>query len=252
MRDVQPQAEVVTLTDDGHGSVRASFAELSSARRPPRARARAPRHRAGRARRHLRLEQPAPLRALLRRALHGRGAAHAQRAPVRRAAHLHRQPRRGPRDLRRRLARAAAGAARAELSSGRALRRAWATGRTRPGPIGSLPSALRYEELLEDARRRRRALRVPRARRAPGGRALLHERHHRQPQGRALLAPLDQPALDRHADRRRLGLSRARSRAGGRADVPRQRLGAALRRRAGRRRPDPARPLPRGRAARAR
>ncbi len=49
---------------------------------------------------------------------------------------------------------------------------------------------------------RRRLLRLPRARRAPGGGALLHERHHRQPQGRALLAPLDQPALLDDADDR--------------------------------------------------
>ena len=38
---------------------------------------------------------------------------------------------------------------------------------------------------------------------------MLHERHHRQPQGRALLAPLDQPALDRHARKDGTGISRA-------------------------------------------
>ena len=47
-----------------------------------------------------------------------------------------------------------------------------------------------------DGAGRRRQLRLPRGRRAPSRRALLHERHDRQPQGRALLAPLDQPALD--------------------------------------------------------
>ncbi len=70
----------------------------------------------------VRLEQPAPLRAVLRDPLRGRGAAHAQHPPVRGAAHLHRQPRRGQGDLRRRLARADAREARAELRDGRALR----------------------------------------------------------------------------------------------------------------------------------
>ena len=92
-------------------------------------------------------------------------------------------------------------------------------------------------------------LRLPRARRAPGRRALLHERHDRQPEGRALLAPLDQHALLGDADDRRERPLARRPRARGRADVPRQRLGAALRRGARGRRPDPARPLPRRRAA---
>ena len=83
---------------------------------------------------------------------------------------------------------------------------------------------------------RRRAVRVPRARRAPGRGAVLHERHHRQPEGGAVLAPLDQPALDGHADARRHRPGARRPRAGGGADVPRQRLGAALRRGAGGRR----------------
>ena len=59
------------------------------------------------------------------------------------------------------------------------------------GDAGSLPGALRYEELLADAGEG--GLRLPRARRAPGGGALLHERHDGKPQGGALLAPLDQP-----------------------------------------------------------
>ena len=87
-------------------SQRATHAELTDARRPARTRAARLGRRAGRARRHVRLEQPAPLRAVLRDPVHGRGAAHAQHPPVRGAADLHRQPRRGPGDLRRRLARA--------------------------------------------------------------------------------------------------------------------------------------------------
>ena len=105
-----------------------------------------------------------------------------------------------------------------------------------------LPNVLRYEELLEEAGAG--ALRLPRARRAPGRRALLHERHHRQPQGRALLPPLDLAALNRFLDDRRARPLHARPRARGGADVPRQRLGHPARGRARRRRPDHARPLP--------
>ena len=100
------------------------------------------------------------------------------------------------------------------------------------GDAGSLPNVLRYEELLAEADADGGRLRVPRDRRAPGRLALLHQRHHRQPQGRALLAPLDLPARDRLAVRRQPRALAPRPRAGDRADVPRQRLGHSLRRRA--------------------
>ena len=94
------------------------------------------------------------------------------------------------------------------------------------GPTGDLPRVLRYEELLAAAAR---ASRVPGARRARGGGALLHLGDDRQPQGRALLAPLDDAALGRGAD---VGVARSglrRPDPARRADVPRQRLGAAVR-----------------------
>ncbi len=102
------------------------------------------------------------------------------------------------------------------------------------GDAGSLPDPLRYEELLAA---QRAGLRLPGARRPPGGGPLLHERDHRQSQGRALLAPLQRAArdgavhgrLDRHA----LG----RSRHAGGADVPRERLGHPVRLGPDRRRP---------------
>ena len=97
------------------------------ARRPPRARARAPRRGARRARRDLRLELPAPLRALHGGALLRRGAAHAEHPPVPRAGRLHRQPRRGRRRLRRRLAGRAAGRARAAAARTCASTWSWAT-----------------------------------------------------------------------------------------------------------------------------
>ena len=59
-----------------------------------------------------------------------------------------------------------------------------------------------YEALLKDVR----ADRLPGHRgREPGRRDVLHERDHRQSEGRRLLAPLDGPALDGRAVRRRRG-----------------------------------------------
>ena len=98
--------------------------------------------------------------------------------------------------------------------------------------------------------RRRRRPRVPGGRRARRRGDVLHERHHRQPEGRRLLAPVDVPALDRHPDRHRGAVHVERPRAADRADVPRQRVGHAVRGVDGRRRPADAGPLPAGRAAR--
>ncbi len=69
----------------------------------------------------LRMEQPAPPRALLRSTLHRGCPSHPQHPALRGAADLHRQPCRGPCDLRRRLAGARAGETRAELPGRRAL-----------------------------------------------------------------------------------------------------------------------------------
>ncbi len=82
----------------------------------------------------------------------------------------------------------AARADRAELRDGRALRRDGRRRQRRPAERAALRGA--------DRGCGRRRLRLPGARRAPGGGALLHERHDWQSEGRALLASLDQPALD--------------------------------------------------------
>ena len=73
------------------------------------------------------------------------------------------------------------------------------------GDAGSLPNAIRYEELLAE---QAGALRLPRARRAHGRRPLLHERHDRQPEGRPVLAPLERAALPRERARRHDSASR--------------------------------------------
>ena len=78
---------------------------------------------------------------------------------------------------------------------------------------------------------------------------VLHERHDRQPEGRRLQPPLDLPALDGGLHGRRDGAVRPRPGAAGRADVPRQRVGPAVRRVHGRCVAGHAGPFPAGRAA---
>ena len=89
---------------------RMTYAEVGAAGRParprPARRSRGHRRPAGR---HLHVEQRRAPGRLLRGAEHGRRAAHAQPAAVPRPGGLHRQPRRGPRDHRRRHADPAAG-----------------------------------------------------------------------------------------------------------------------------------------------
>jgi 3-(methylthio)propionyl---CoA ligase len=88
------------------------------------------------------------------------------------------------------------------------------------------PGLLCYEDLLDAASDRYDLARVRREHRQL---AVLHQRHHRQPQGRAVQPPLDGAAhLRRRAARRAELLGARRDPARG-ADVPRQRLGPALR-----------------------
>ena len=202
MRSCNEGAEVVSVTPD-KAVERISHRDLADrVDRVAHALAR-PRHRAGRQGGDLRLEQPASLRAVHGDPVHRRGAPHAQRAAVRRAARVHHQPRRGPRDLRRRSARAVDGRARPGARVRRALRRD--RRRRRRGPARG--AALRGAA----GRGGPRAVPVPRARRAPGSRPLLHERDHGQPEGGPLLPPLDQPPLDGHADARRNRVWRAKT-----------------------------------------
>ena len=114
---------------------------------------------------------------------------------------------------------------------------------------GSLPSPLRYEELLAA---QEPGFDYPELddRQAAGD--VLHERHHRQPERRPLLAPVVGAALLRPGARRQRRPARGRPRDAGRADVPRERVGAAVRGRAARLRPRAARRRPLRRGARRR
>ena len=209
---------------------------VGRAHAPARGRARHARDLRRRPRRHVRLEHRAPPRALLRRAVQRPRPAHAEHPPVPGRHRLHRQPRRGRGRLRRPLA------AEALLAAGRPLRDRQARrrdGRRRRRRDPRRPARAR----LRGAAGGRRAGRVPvDRRREPGRRHVLHERHDRPPEGRRLLAPLDRPALDGRAGRRRRRGLRARHDHAGRADVPRQRVGPLPGRGDGRRLAGDARP----------
>ena len=210
---------------------------MGRAHAPPRRRARRPGDLRRRARGHLRVELGAPPRALLRRALHRSRAAHAQHPAVPRAAALRRRRRRGRGDLRRPLAAEAAVAADRRAADGQARRR---DGRRRRGR----DPRRRADPRLRVAARRGRAGRVPGRGREQRRGDVLHERHHRQPEGRRLLAPLERPALHELDVRRHARGLRGRRDPAGRADVPRQRVGARAGRRAGRLDVRDARPRP--------
>ncbi len=181
---------------------------------------------ARRPRRHLHVELPRAPRGLLRRALHGCRAAHPEHPPLRRAAHLHRQPRRGPRRRRRR---ARSSPLLEELAPSFDDRRALRRRRRRRHRLG-LPDALRLRGAPRGAE--------------PTASTIPSSTTARPPASATRAAP---PATPRASSTRtartlctrsgsawptRMGLSRARPRDAGRADVPRQRLGPALRRRA--------------------
>ena len=107
---------------------------------------------------------------------------------------------------------------------------------------------LRHDEDLPDGyldyeavHRRRRAAALARGQRARGRGDLLHVGNDRPPQGRRLLAPGARPALARRRTARRQPPLLAGRDPARRPDVPRQRVGADLQRRAARRRARPAR-----------
>ena len=137
---VQPGAEVVTLSARRHRSSGRATPSWPSAWTGWRACCRRSAIEHGRPRGDASPGTTSATSSCTRGPVHGRGAAHAEHPPVRRAAHLHRQPRRGPGDLRRRLARAAAGEAGAELRGRAPLR---GDGRRRRGLAAATRCATR-------------------------------------------------------------------------------------------------------------
>ena len=137
------------------------------------------------------LEHGPPPRAVLRRAVHRPGAAHAQHPAVPRAAHLHRQPRRGRGDLRRPLA---AGLLWPLLPRSRRSATSWSWTTARASSRRGPPAGTELHDYEDAARRRADPVEFHVDGREPGRVDVLHERHHRQPQGRRLQPPLDVPA----------------------------------------------------------
>ena len=151
-------------------------------------------------------------------------------------AGLRRQPRRGRGRLRRPLAAAAVHAAGRQAGHGQAHRRDRRRRATARYPTTRI---LDYEELLAAAAPFAGLRRPGREHRRSH---VLHVGDHRGPQGRGLQPPIDRAALAGAAHRRLRGAVGARRRAAGRPDVPRQRVGVAVRGRAGRLRPGLPRP----------
>ena len=212
---------ITTLT--ATGKERTTYGEWADAHAQARRRARLARHLRRRPRRHVRLEHRAPPRALLRRAVQRPRPAHAQHPPVPGAAELHRRPRRGRGHLRRPVAAEGAVAAGPRLRDREALR---GDGRRR----GRRPRR-RPDPRLRGADRPAPSRSSSTSRTRTGPRPCATRAAPPATQGRRLLAPLERAALAGAMLADTLAVSRARRRAAGRADVPRQRVGPRPRRR---------------------
>ena len=112
--------------------------------------------------------------------------------------------------------------------------------------LSKLPDAISYEELLA---RQEPGFDYPEIDERAAAGLCLHERDDRQPEGRPLLAPLEHPPHDGAVHGGRVRHLALRPHPAGGADVPRQRVGPAVRGVHGGREPDHAQPLPAGRAA---
>ena len=155
----------------------------------------------------------------------GAGPAHAQPAPAPRPGRLHRRPRRGPRAVLRPHVPAAGRGDRAAREDDQDLRR---DDRSRPHADGQQDP--RPGLLRRDGAGRERRLRVAELRREPGLVALLHVGDDGQSERRPVQPPLDASAHLRGRPARRAQLLGEGLDPAGRADVPRQRLGPAVRR----------------------
>ena len=219
-RRLFPGKEIVTRS--GPELRRTNYGDWAVADGAPRFGPREARGAAGQPGRHLRLERRPSPRALLRRALHGRGAPSLEPAPRRRGDCVHREPRRGRGALRRPLAAPRGGEARSPPEVGAAIR-----GDGRHRTRRRLLVARR--RLRGAAPLRHRRLRLASARRERGRGHVLHVRHDGPSQGRRVLAPLDLPAHPGHQPRRLLRVAGERHRDARGADVPRHGLGSSLR-----------------------
>ncbi len=175
-------------------------------------------------RRDVHVEQPGAPRGLLRRTVHGGGAAHAEHPAGRRADRVHRQPGRGSRCAGGHVAGATAGrdAAGDDVGADGGGRR-----RGRRGATGRLGQD--RDPLRRSARRPADRVRLAGSGRKKRRRNVLHQRHDRQPEGCGVQPPLELPAFDVDMRGQCIGFGRRRPRVADRADVPRERVGNAVR-----------------------
>ncbi len=181
------------------------------------------RHEGRRRRRHHGLEHGAPSGGLVRHHGDGRCLPHAEPAPLRRAARLHHQSRRGQARLPRPDLRADPRGDRGQAAQGEGL-----CHHDGQGPHAGNEAAERA--LLRGNRGSRgRQLQMGGSGRERRLRPLLHLGHDGQSEGRALFAPFQRAAFDggQHGRRARHEIG-GRDPAGG-ADVPCERLGHRLR-----------------------
>ena len=177
-----------------------------------------------RPRRHAGLERLPPHGAVLRGQRLGRGAAHAEPAAARRPGGVDRRPCRRPGAVLRPDLPAADRGDRRTREDHQGLRRDDRPRAHAGRQHGAEPAVLRR------ARRSGfRRLRLAAVRRADRIVALLHVGHDRQSEGRAVQPPLDDAAHLRRGAARCAELLGARRDPAGGADVPRQRLGPAVR-----------------------
>ena len=186
-------------------------------------RARAPRREAGRAGRHLRMEQPPAPRGVFRRPVHGLRPPHRQHPALRGPAHLHRQPRGGRGNAGGRgpvPGRGGGGGPDSLRTRLRDHERQEDRPETKLSPVYSYEALLdaekgEYDWPTASTRTRRRRSATPRRRRET-------PRGCRTPTGGSACTP------SRSARRTRWGSARG-TRDARRADVPRERLGDTVR-----------------------
>ena len=179
----------------------------------------------------LRVEHRAPPGAVLRHSRHRPGHAHGEHPLLPRTADLHGQPRRGRGGLRRPVAAAAVRQVPARARRPSSMWSSWTTAPTPSCPTTRASSVTRTSSAAPS-----RSTSPTGSSDERQGAAICYTTGTTgNPKGVLLQPSLDVAALERGADHLDVRAARARPHPAGRPDVPRQRVGAAVRRVPGRR-----------------